>query len=349
LILKRFFVSSFVARKRRSLSKNHRSSLNGASKKKVLILGPCSIHSFEGALSYARNVFLLQEKVKDHLFLVMRCFIEKPRTKNSWKGFMNDPDLDGSCDIRKGIFLSRKLLIALAKMAVPAALEFLDLHCSCFFEDLVTWGFIGARTSLSQPHRQMASSFSMPVGFKNPIDGNLEHGLHSVEVASLPHRCLRIDKAGKLCIALSRGNPHAHLVLRGALTGPNYHLFPKIKEALEKRILPKKIMIDCAHDNANSCLDKQKEVFRCAAGLMQNDDALFGLMLESNLIRGSQKMDVSKIEGAFYGKALEGLSITDPCLDWEETEELVFSLYEELSQSFCGLSRSSGLMSTFSS
>ncbi len=314
------FTKKFIAASRKTAT----DIFLGQDVRKVVIVGPCSIHSVRGALDYGKKIKLLQKKVKSRLFLVMRAFIEKPRTKKGWKGFMYDPDLNGSNQLHKGIALSRKLLLELAALQVPVAMEFLDINASSFFQDLITWGFIGARTSMSQPHRQLASWLKMPIGIKNGLDGHVDDAIHSVESARSPQHFLHVDKEGGLRATQSEGNPHAHIVLRGGRQGPNFHNIYAVKKQLIHAGLDPKIMIDCAHDNSAKLPKLQAEVFKSVGRAMLDDSAIFGMMLESHLLEGSQSFPSEILN--------EGLSITDPCLGWEETENLILDFYQELSK-----------------
>lgn len=315
--------------------------LQGTSSKKIFIVGPCSIHSVEGAIAYAKKLRVLQEKVKDHLFLVMRTFIEKPRSRSAWNGFMHDPDLDGSCNILKGIKLSRKLFIQLTQLAVPTAMEFLDLNCSLFFQDIVTWGFIGARTCHSPSHRKLASLLPMPIGFKNGLDGHIEYAMYAVETSKHPQVFFYPNMEGRLELIKTQGNPYAHLVLRGSLHGPNYERTSiyQTKRLLQDHKHPPHLMIDCAHGNSGKSLIKQKKVFFETLELMSEDKDIFGLMLESNLLSGSQTIQGKNV----------GLSLTDPCLSFEETENMILEAYQLLSKSSSSVSESDRISASKSS
>ncbi len=313
-----FQASTFIAQSREIA----RQVIRGQDRRKALIIGPCSIHDCASALDYAQHFKKLAESVKRSCFMVMRVYIEKPRTATGWKGLLYDPHLDGSHDIKTGLLWTRKLLLALAEMQIPAAAEFVDPLAALYFEDLVSWGFIGARTSASQPHRQFASARMMPIGFKNSTDGNLENAVHGVLSATNPHTLLQIDEQGKLCVVQSEGNPDSHIILRGANDFTNYDpdSISLALKMLKKAGLPQRLMIDCAHGNCQKNDQKQREVFTSILEQIEKgNDKIFGLMLESHLRSGNQPLteDLSLLKYA--------VSITDPCLDWQTTEELVYS------------------------
>jgi 3-deoxy-7-phosphoheptulonate synthase len=310
--------ASFIAESREIAKR----IIRGQDRRKALIIGPCSIHDRKSALDYAQHFKKLAESVKRSCFMVMRVYIEKPRTAKGWKGLLYDPHLDGSHDIKTGLSWARELLLTLAEMQIPAAAEFVDPLAALYFEDLVSWGFIGARTSASQPHRQFASTKSMPIGFKNSTDGNLENAVHGVLSATNPHTLLHIDEQGKLCIVQSEGNPDSHVVLRGANDFTNYDpsSISLALEMLKKANLPQRLMVDCSHGNCQKNYKKQYEVFLSVLEQIEKgNDKIFGLMLESHLRSGNQPLseDPSLLKYA--------ISITDPCLDWKTTEELVYS------------------------
>lgn len=296
--------------------------IRGEDQRKALIVGPCSIHDRKSAIEYAERFKELSKEVSRTSFMVMRVYVEKPRTSTGWKGLLYDPHLDGSHDIKTGLLWTRELLLALAERQVPCATEFVDPLAALYFDDLITWGFIGARTSSSQPHRQFASSLEMPVGFKNATDGNLETAIHGALSAKEPHVALHIDGDGKLCAIQSHGNPFAHIVLRGAYDFTNYDS-SSVRHAAEKlkgTHLPQRLMIDCSHGNCQKQYEKQQEAFLSVIEQIEKgNDGILGLMLESHLESGNQplKDDPSQLKYA--------VSITDPCLDWKTTEALIYS------------------------
>lgn len=294
----------------------------------LAIIGPCSIHDEAAALEYAQQVRDLSEKVGDTLYLVMRVYFEKPRTTVGWKGLINDPWLDGSNDIVSGLRKARSLLLKITGMGVPTATEMLDPITPQYIADLVSWSAIGARTTESQTHREMASGLSMPVGFKNCTDGGLDTAINAIIASGAPQNFLGIDSHGQTCIVQTSGNPYAHLVLRGG-TRPNYDSV-SVMEALEllrKKKLPEAIMIDCSHGNSRKNHRFQSVVWQDAVNQrMDGNTAIVGLMLESNLCEGNQEntCDLSSMK--------YGVSITDACISWEATEKLILSAHEHLSE-----------------
>lgn len=301
--------------------------LNKKSKKLALLVGPCSIHDPKVALDYAKKLKNLSEKTQ-HFFLVMRIFLEKPRSRKGWKGLIYDPRLDGSNDIYYGLQTSRKLLLDLAELEIPCATELLEPLAIPYFEDLISWGMIGARTSASQPHRQLASGLPFPVGFKNGVHGELDVALHGMLAAQDSHTHLSIDEEGRICSKTTRGNPFAHLVLRGSETQTNYD--PKsiatASYALKMQHITPRILIDCSHGNSK----KDHKLQSCAftSGIHQvchGSEDIAGLMLESHIMAGNQPL------GDNPRTLRYGVSITDSCIDWEETESLILWADRELS------------------
>jgi 3-deoxy-7-phosphoheptulonate synthase len=293
----------------------------------LAIMGPCSIHDETAALEYAQRVRDLGEKVSDTLHLVMRVYFEKPRTTVGWKGLINDPWLDGSNDIVSGLRRARSLLLKITGMGVATASEMLDPITPQYIADLVSWSAIGARTTESQTHREMASGLSMPVGFKNCTDGGLDTAINAIIASAAPQSFLGIDSHGQTCIVQTTGNPYTHLVLRGG-TRPNYDSV-SVMEALEllrKKNLIESIMIDCSHGNSRKNHRFQSVVWQDAINQrMDGNSAIVGLMLESNLHEGSQK-NTCQLSTMKYG-----VSITDACISWESTERLILSAHEHLS------------------
>ena len=306
---------SFVSKNRKTI----RAILNGTDTRLLLIMGPCSIHDSALAKDYALKFKELEEKVSSNFFLVMRTYFEKPRTSSGWKGFLYDPHLDGSHQIHQGIEQSRRLLLDLAEMGIPTATEFLDPLTAFYYDDLISWGSIGARTSSSQPHRQLASALNMPVGFKNGVAGNISAAVNGVKVASNPQTFIGLNETGQTIIARSRGNLDCHIILRGGDLQPNYDPISvgKALSYLEKDDLGQRLLIDCSHQNSGKQHEKQVEV--CHSVLQQvanGNSAIKGLMLESHLQAGNQ--DTRDLNALQYG-----VSITDACLDWTTTERLV--------------------------
>ncbi len=302
--------------------------VNGTDPRKALIVGPCSIHEKTSAIEYAKRFKALSDEVSRSLFLVMRVYVEKPRTVAGWKGLIYDPHLNGSHDIQTGLIWTRELLMHLTEMRVPIATEFVDPLAAYYFQDLISWGFIGARTSASQPHRQLASALKMPIGFKNGTDGNLSNAIHGITSAKTPHCLMNINEEGHLCAVQSDGNPWTHIVLRGAQEVPNYDA-GSVGAALQKLAaahLPPRLMIDCSHDNCQKDHEKQQVVFQSVIEqILNGNESIFGMMLESHLESGSQLLgeDPSLLKYA--------TSITDPCINWKTTEQLIYSANESLS------------------
>ncbi len=295
----------------------------------LVISGPCSIHDEEAALDYARRLKELRDRYKDSMYIVMRVYFEKPRTTVGWKGLINDPHLDGSCDMETGLYKARRLLLQINELGVPAATEFLDPITPQYISDLVSWAAIGARTTESQTHRQMASGLSMPVGFKNNPDGNLSTAVNAMMAAQAPQSFLGIDQEGSICTVHTRGNSAGHVVLRGGQR-PNYdpvHV-EETRSSLEEKGLPQSIVVDCSHANSCKKHEAQSTVLKqvldqisCGSG------ALIGVMLESNLREGKQKFSGDPSELKY------GVSITDACIGWETTENLL----EDAHQRLCSL------------
>ncbi|MCB1119574.1 MAG: 3-deoxy-7-phosphoheptulonate synthase [Chlamydiia bacterium] len=287
--------------------------LEGRDPRLLLVVGPCSIHNTESALEYAEQLKQLEKQVGDAFFLVMRAYMEKPRTRLGWKGFLHDPFLDGSHDLIAGLQLSRRLFLDLTEMEVPIATEFLDPATTEYYGDLVTWGCIGARTVTSQIHRQIASGLPLPVGFKNSVDGNIDVAIHALEAAAAPHTYIGMNPDGQLTMIKTKGNTETHVVLRGSVQGTNYDPL-SIKATLmelEQHGLPERVMVDCSHDNSQRNPDNQIKVFRA---VMNQYDHIRGCMLESHFEAGNQPLTTSPNPYQ---------SITDPCLDWERTKELI--------------------------
>ncbi|HEY2811051.1 MAG TPA: 3-deoxy-7-phosphoheptulonate synthase [Rhabdochlamydiaceae bacterium] len=300
--------------------------LSGRDMRRVIIVGPCSIHDKLSALEYAKRFQQLAKEVEETCFLVMRVYCEKSRTSTGWKGLLYDPHLDGSQDMGTGLLWTREIFITLTEWQVPIAVEFVDPLAACYFADLVTWGFVGARTCASQPHRQFASSLDIPIGFKNSTDGNLDDAVHGILVSGIPHSFLSIDE--KLALMRSTGNPHAHLVLRGANDATNYdaHSVGKAVERLKQARLSPRILIDCSHGNCQKQWHRQKEAFfSVLQQIEEGSSALVGLMLESHLESGFQPL----CEDPSFLK--HSVSITDPCIDWDTTEELILAAHRSFS------------------
>ena len=292
-----------------------------------VVVGPCSIHDPVAAVEYAQRLKPLADAVADRLLLVMRVYFEKPRTTVGWKGLINDPDLDDSFHIEKGILMARELLLYVAELGLPAGTEALDPIMPQYLSELITWTAIGARTTESQTHREMASGLSTPVGFKNGTDGALATSINALQSVRHPHHFLGITQQGQSAVFRTRGNGHAHLVLRGGGGRVNYDA---VSIALAERELaaaglPATIVVDCSHGNSNKDPSLQPLVAEnCIAQIADGNRSIVGLMLESHLKAGNQSIpkDLSKLE--------YGLSITDPCIDWQTTENLLLKLHQSL-------------------
>jgi 3-deoxy-7-phosphoheptulonate synthase len=302
------------------------------SQKKVLLVGPCSIHSFDGALLYAEKLAKLSHEVQDHFLIFMRVHIEKPRTRNNWRGFVYDPDLLNSFDIEKGLFLSRKLFLEILKLNLPITTEILDPFLYPYFSDVLSWGNIGARTVTSPNHRLLASDCQIPIGFKNPLDGDITSAIYGVEVATAAQTILALNENGTLIKKTSIGNPLAHLVHRGSSTKGNFEksaLFNSSHDLKAKNLFDK-IVVDCGH--GNSLMLNQAQVFENVIDeFILNSTPLLGIMLESYLQGGSYT-------GNNIARAPIDISITDPCLSFEETRELILKAQSKLissNQSLC--------------
>lgn len=285
----------------------------------LLIAGPCSIHDIDSALEYANRLKSLSQSISDTLFLVMRVYFEKPRTSIGWRGFSSDPHLDGSMDIRTGHFLTRQLLLHLADMGLPVAAEFLEPTSSLYFGDLISWGCIGARTTESQLHRQMASGLPMPIGFKNTTSGSLEAAINGIAAASQPHTFMAINHEGVLSIVKTEGNPQCHLVLRGGNEKPNYdaNSIALALEGLKSSNLPKQLLVDCSHDNSFRSHEMQSVVFESVINqVLEGNKYIRGLSVESHLNEGKQAFP------ACPSKVRYGVSLTDSCIGWEMTQQL---------------------------
>jgi 3-deoxy-7-phosphoheptulonate synthase len=302
----------------------------------LVIVGPCSIHDEKAALEYAERLCALKDQVKQTLELVMRVYFEKPRTTVGWKGLINDPWLDGSCDYRSGLKKARQLMIKITEMGLPTATEMLEPIIPQYIADLVCWAAIGARTTESQTHREMASGLSMPVGFKNCTDGGLANGLNAMIAAASRQSFLGIDQNGQTCIVQTTGNPCTHIVLRGGKR-PNYDSV-SIQEALgllREKHLPEAIMVDCSHGNSRKNPRAQAMVWQDVINQrIDGNDALIGMMLESNLKEGQQK-NTGDLATLRYG-----VSITDACISWETTQSLIESAHAQISR--CTAARPSG-------
>jgi 3-deoxy-7-phosphoheptulonate synthase len=295
----------------------------------LIITGPCSIHDEAAALEYAGRLNKLRKEVEKNLFLVMRVYFEKPRTNIGWKGMINDPWLDGSCDIESGLRKARNLLLKITEMGLPTATEMLDPITPQYIADLICWSAIGARTTESQTHREMVSGLSMPVGLKNGTDGDLMVAINGILAAGSPQQFIGIDFKGRTSIVKTRGNPWTHIVLRGG-NRPNYDSV-SIKLALnllKKNRLNEIVMVDCSHDNSGKDYTMQPLVWQDVINQrIDGNDAITGLMIESNLFEGSQ------VNTGDHSTLKYGISITDACISWETTEMMILSAYSHMKQS----------------
>ena len=297
--------------------------LTGKDKRLLCIVGPCSIHNYNQALEYAHSLKQMKIKYKKSLFIVMRTYFEKPRTTVGWKGLINDPHLDGSYDINTGLRMARSLLLNLAREGMPTATELLDPVVPQYIADLISWTAIGARTTESQTHREMASGLSMPIGYKNSTDGSATIAINAMQAAAKPHHFLGINREGHASIVSTSGNPNGHLVLRGGNRGTNYHLEAIQESAAELTGagLPDRLMVDCSHANSSKDFRRQSEVLKAVVSQVdQKSDHVMGVMIESHLVEGNQKLSADK-SSLTYGQ-----SVTDACISLETTGELLEEL-----------------------
>ena len=291
--------------------------LDGKSNRFMMIVGPCSIHDEKGAMEYAYKLSELSRKVSDKLLLVMRCYFEKPRTSVGWKGLMTDPNLDDSCDVAKGIRMARSIMLGVIDQGLPIATEMLDPMLAQYIADCVSWTAIGARTTEAQTHRQLGSGLSMPVGFKNATDGSLQTAIDAVTSARSCHSFIGLTEEGRVGVFRTKGNKYAHIVLRGGNTHTNYgpeHI-AFLKVVLEKANLPTNVIVDCRL--------QRKPLEEVIRQLQNGDKTIKGVMLESNILPGNQKVIPNVVPKS-------GLSITDGCIGWDETVELIEQTYHSL-------------------
>ena len=316
-------LSDRVAEYRKTIS----DILFGSDNRLMVIVGPCSIHDTESGLEYAKKLKLLSDKVSDRIFIVMRSYFEKPRTSVGWKGLIMDPMLDNSCNLPVGLKTARKFLLNLIEMELPTATELLDPITPQFIADLICWSAVGARTTESQTHRQMASGLSMPLGFKNSTSGDLMAAINAVKAAAAPMTFMGINYIGQASAVSTKGNPYCHVILRGGENGPNYSSsdIEACATALTKAGLLNSITVDCSHANSNKDHKLQGEVLLDVVSTIKSrDSGVKAVMLESNLEEGNQKFPVPKTQ------LKHGVSITDACISWEQTEALLLQTYELL-------------------
>ena len=314
-----------------------RDLLEGKDDRLLIITGPCSLHDPKAALDYGKRLVALNEKLSDRLLIVMRAYVEKPRTTTGWKGLAYDPDRDsthdGAGDISKGLEVSRRLLLDLVELGLPLATEALNPMTMMYLEDVISWTAIGARTAESQIHREMISHLSMPVGIKNGTDGSADTAVNAMVSASRSHHCLGMDVDGNIAMLDTPGNADTHMVLRGGRNLTNYdaqsieQVVAQLDAVKEKNTLHAKVIVDCSHDNAQKQHERQLDIaLNVVQQRKQGNNAIAGLMLESFIHAGKQGMKGPNSQGLEYG-----VSITDPCISWEQTENLLTAIYELLS------------------
>lgn len=299
----------------------------------LVVVGPCSIHDPIAAIEYAKRLKVLADKVKDSLYIVMRVYFEKPRTTVGWKGLINDPDLNDSFKIQEGLHVGRKLLLDISEIGLPTATEALDPISPQYLQDLISWSAIGARTTESQTHREMASGLSSAVGFKNGTDGGLTVAINALQSVSSPHRFLGINTNGAVSVMHTRGNSYGHIVLRGGNDKPNYDSVSvaMCENVLEKNGIDPNIMIDCSHANSNKNHELQPLVTENVVNqIIEGNRSIIGIMVESNLGAGNQKI-TSNLSDLEYG-----VSVTDACIDWDTTESLFLSSADKLKAALKG-------------
>ncbi|OYT83196.1 MAG: 3-deoxy-7-phosphoheptulonate synthase [Pseudomonas sp. PGPPP4] len=304
-----------------------RDILDGKDHRLFVVIGPCSIHDIKAAHEYAERLKALAAKVSDSLYLVMRVYFEKPRTTVGWKGLINDPYLDDSFKIQDGLHIGRQLLLDLAEKGLPTATEALDPISPQYLQDLISWSAIGARTTESQTHREMASGLSSAVGFKNGTDGSLTVAINALQSVSSPHRFLGIDQRGQVSVVMTKGNAYGHVVLRGGNGKPNYDSVSVTlcEQALVKAKVKPNIMVDCSHANSNKDAALQPLVMDNVANqIVEGNNSIVGLMVESHLGFGNQPIpaDLSQLE--------YGVSVTDACIDWAMTEKSILDMHRKL-------------------
>lgn len=303
-----------------------RKIITGDDPRLFMVVGPCSIHDPDAARDYAKRLKVLADAVQDEIVILMRVYFEKPRTTVGWKGLINDPFLDNSFDVEAGLKIARQLLIDIAEMGLPAGTEALDPITPQYLSELVSWAAIGARTVESQTHREMASGLSMPVGFKNATDGNIQTAINAMKSALTPHNFLGINQQGQICTFKTKGNPYSHIVLRGG-DQPNYSAtcIAEYEKRLDAEGLHKAIVVDCSHGNSNKDHNRQPIVLKeCIDQIVAGNRSIIGFMIESNLEDGNQAIpdDLSKLK--------YGVSVTDKCVNWDTTDKMIRDAYAAL-------------------
>ncbi len=306
--------------------------IHGRDPRLLVVCGPCSIHDPDSALDYARRLKALSEELSDQLFIVMRVYFEKPRTTVGWKGLINDPYMDGSFEVEAGLKIARGLLLELVRLGLPLATEALDPNSPQYVGDLFSWSAIGARTTESQTHREMASGLSMPVGFKNGTDGSLSTAINAMRAAAMSHRFLGINQAGQVSLLQTRGNPDGHVILRGGKQ-PNYHPEDILdcEQQMAKAGLNAALMVDCSHGNSNKDYRRQTAVAQSVLSQIKaGNRSIIGLMLESHINEGNQSSDGPRTEMQY------GVSVTDACINWQSTDTLLRQMHDELRDVLAG-------------
>jgi len=295
----------------------------------MVVVGPCSIHDADAAMDYAQRLKQLKEQVGDTLLIIMRVYFEKPRTTIGWKGLINDPYLDDSFKISEGLQIGRRLLTDIAELGLPTATEALDPISPQYLQDLICWSAIGARTTESQTHREMASGLTSAVGFKNGTDGGLEVAINALRSVANPHRFLGINNEGRVAVITTKGNPYAHIVLRGGNGKPNYDSVSvsMCERELNETGIDPNIMVDCSHANSNKNHELQALVIENVSNqILEGNKSIIGLMVESNIEAGNQKLSANKNEMTY------GMSVTDACIDWQTTEASLLSMRDKLKE-----------------
>jgi 3-deoxy-7-phosphoheptulonate synthase len=316
----------FVAETREAINR----IIFGDDRRLLVVVGPCSIHDLQAGRAYAEKLAALSRELQDRLLIVMRVYFEKPRTTVGWKGLIMDPNLDGTSDIPSGLRIARQFLLDIIEMGLPTATELLDPITPQYIADLICWSAVGARTTESQTHRQMASGLSMPLGFKNGTDGSLDVAINAIKAANQPQTFLGIDNEGRANALTTKGNPHCHVVLRGGSHGPNYGAddVAQARQKLQDAGLQPAVMTDCSHANSGKDPSRQPEVFAEVVQQSLHDPSVIGAMIESNLEHGSQAFP-QPVASLKYG-----VSITDGCIDWPTTEAMLRDAHAKLAPLF---------------
>ncbi|MEW2739092.1 3-deoxy-7-phosphoheptulonate synthase [Providencia sp. PROV130] len=292
----------------------------------LVVCGPCSIHDVDAAIEYGERLKVLAEELSDSLYIVMRVYFEKPRTTVGWKGLISDPFMDGSFEMEKGLHIARDLLTNLVNMGLPLATEALDPNNPQYLGDLFSWSAIGARTTESQTHREMASGLSMPVGFKNGTDGSLSTAINALKAAAMPHRFMGINQSGQVCLLHTKGNSNGHVILRGGKT-PNYNAedIAACESEMKKAGLEPSLMVDCSHGNSNKDYRRQPLVVdSIIEQIINGNESITGIMLESHINEGNQTSEQARDSMKY------GVSVTDACINWQTTETVLRKLHQAL-------------------